>query len=135
MNTPNVIWHAWRDSIRVATGEFPADMSATQVRNHFCDMGHNTGFVLRVTCARPIVGMLATIAVGSDRYAYTVSAVSASGSKIHLQARISRGAISADDPTGEVRIARRRANGDYRTEGIGQLVTFGEAETRLDPSF
>lgn len=128
------IWHAWAGGIRVASAEFPATHSAEQVRNEFCDQGYNARSNLRVTCARPIVGMLATVGIGSDRYPFTVSSVSPSGSKITLTARKARGPLTIENSEGEIRIAyRQAASGNYETQGHG--VIFGEAEMRLDPSF
>lgn len=134
--TPQIVtWHAWRGSVRVASAEFPATMSGREVRDHFCDKGLNTGFSLRVTIARPLVGMLATLQVGSDFYPYDVLRVSASGSKLELRARQARGPMTAEDPKGQIRIAWRDGNGDYRSGPARCLVSFGEAELSLDPSF
>jgi hypothetical protein len=96
-----VIWHAWRDSVRVASDEFPATMSGREVRDAFCDRGLNDGR-LRVTLARPVAGMLATVASGSDSYPYDVIKVSASGAKIALRERAAHGPMTVEDPAGQV---------------------------------
>lgn len=130
-SAPLVTWHAWRGSVRVASASFPADLPARDVCDEFVD---RHGPDLRVTCGRPVVGMLATLQVGSDRYAYEVTEVSAAGAKITLRGRMVRGPLTAEDPGGKVINAYRGQDGTYRNRGRC-LVTLGEADAYRDPCF
>ncbi len=131
--TPTLVtWHAWRGSVRVATDEFPATMDAREVRDVFCDRGLNDG-TLRVTCPRPVVGMLATYQIGSDQYPYDVIKVSPSGSKLTLRARRARGPLTTEAPEGKIVIAQRQGDGTYRV-GVA-LVSLGGATAHLAPEF
>lgn len=97
------------------------------------------------------VGQLATEAVGSDRYPYTVIEVQGGGSRIVLQARKSRRAdsnglcedqrwMTVEDPQGRTMVATwRPSEGHYRVRGLragqGGRVKLGHADCYLDPSF
>jgi hypothetical protein len=73
----------------------------------------------------PAVGVPATIYVGSDSYAATVTAVSASGHRVTLSNTIGGSETATLRPDGAYRLLGRR----------GGLVAFGFARDYRDPSF
>lgn len=96
--------------------------------------------------SKPEVGMGATMYVGSDRYPYTVIAVSPSGFKVTLQADDSKRTDSnglseiqtwdcTPNPNGAIRYAYRNRHGRYYAARGYSRVTFGERDMYQDPHF
>ena len=95
----------------------------------------------------PKVGDLATMAVGSDRYPYTVIAVSLHKHVVTLQSRAyhrldDRGAFTEDQEyetmenlDGSIEKATLRKNGAYRIMCGMCPVYFGHATVHRDPHF
>ena len=100
---------------------------------------------------KPVVGMGATMQIGSDSYAYTITAVSPSGHRITMQrdrtvpTKASKpiGYVASGphmytaDPEGTIEIATRRQDGRYRLKGAAYYgaVTLGIRHHSLDPHF
>lgn len=96
---------------------------------------------VRVVGPEPTVGMAATYSIGTDCYAWTVTKV-LSPSRVELtRDRELRPGIYAPGEGGETMVASLRRDGRWRPSSRNGYrrstgyLTFGERETRLDPSF
>lgn len=112
------------------------------------DKGHNT-FCKRLAVV-PVVGMPATVGIGSDSYPYTVTAVSASGKSITLQRNRYKAAADSnyfgqqkyeysDEYQGEAEVWTLRTDGKWRRKGTekgsGYYLCLGFRRAHSDPHF
>lgn len=96
----------------------------------------------------PLVGMGATYTIGSDRYPYTIIAVSASGKRCTIQQdetkRMDKNGMSEQqtyrfipNPEAEKKVISLRQDGRWREVGSGGagFYTIGDRDCYRDPSF
>lgn len=88
------------------------------------------------------VGAPATVSIGSDRYAHTVTEVKLDreGKTLAIEVQADRWigpSLFAPDPSGEKLIFTRRTDGIFKVKGTtnGFRLTVGYRVSYLDPSF
>jgi len=111
------------------------------------DPGHNV-WTKRLAVV-PVVGMPATVGIGSDSYPYTVTEVSASGKSITIQRNTYKAAADSNyygqqkyeygELQGEPEVWTLRTDGRWRrkgtTKGSGYYLTLGVRRAYSDPHF